>query len=60
MPVEVALADGTKIVLANPYANEDDVVATLRDEPNGVMTLVAEEGTFRVSIRNVVYIRTIG
>jgi hypothetical protein len=59
VPVEVALADGTKIVLANPYAQEDDVVATVRNDPNGVMTLVADEGTYRVSIRNVVYIRTI-
>ena len=59
MPVEVALADGTKIVLANPNAREDDVVATVRDDPAGVMTLVSEEGTYRVLIRNVVYVRTI-
>ncbi len=59
MPVEVALADGTRIVLANPLALEDDVVATMRDDPNGVMTLRADEGTYRVSIRNVVYVRTI-
>ena len=46
-------------MLANPHAEEDDVVATLRSDPNGVMTLVADDGTYRVSIRNVVYIRTI-
>jgi len=59
VPVEVGLADGTKIVLANALAQEDDVVASVRNDPNGVMTLVADEGTYRVSIRNVVYIRTI-
>jgi hypothetical protein len=59
VPVEVALADGTKIVLANPLALEDDVVATMRDDPNGVMSLRSDEGTYRVSIRNVVYVRTI-
>lgn len=59
MPVEVGLSDGTKIVLANPSAHEDDVVATVRQDPNGVMTLVGEDGTYRVAIRNVAYIRTL-
>jgi hypothetical protein len=59
VPVEVALADGTKIVLANALAQEDDVVSTIREDPNGVMSLVGDDGTYRVAIRNVVYVRTI-
>jgi hypothetical protein len=56
--VEVALVDGTKLVLANPDVTEDDVVETLRDQPDGVMTLRAVDGTYRVPIRAVSYVRT--
>jgi hypothetical protein len=59
MAVEVGLADGTKLVLANPHAREDDVVNSVRDDPTGVMSLVTDDGTYRVLIRNVVFIRTV-
>jgi hypothetical protein len=58
MPVEVALLDGTKLVLANPNVTEDDIVDSLRDQPHGVMTLRAVDGTYRVPIRAVSYVRT--
>ena len=59
MPVEVGLADGTKLTLANQNAREDDVVTSMRDDPAGVMSLVTNDGTYRVLIRNVVYVRTV-
>ena len=59
MPVEIGLADGTKLVLANPNAQEDDVVQTIREDPGGVVSLVTHDGTYRVQIRNVVYVRTV-
>jgi hypothetical protein len=59
MAVEVGLADGTKLTLANPNAREDDLVTSVRDDPAGVMSLVTDDGTYRVLIRNVVYIRTV-
>jgi hypothetical protein len=59
MPVEVGLADGTKLTLANRNAREDDVVTSMRDDPAGVMSLVTNDGTYRVLIRNVVYVRTV-
>lgn len=59
MAVEVGLADGTKLTLANREAAEDDVVDSVLGNPNGVMTLVTDEGTYRVLIRHVVYIRTV-
>jgi hypothetical protein len=57
--VEIGLSDGTKLVLANRDAREDDVVDTVRDEPDGVMTIVTDDGSFRVVIRHVVFVRTI-
>ena len=60
MAVEVGLADGTKLTLANPSTREDDVVTSVRDDPAGVMSLVTDDGIYRVVIRNVVYIRTVG
>ena len=59
MAVEIGLSDGTKLVLANRDAREDDVVDTVRDEPDGVMTIVTDDGSFRVVIRHVVFVRTI-
>ncbi len=59
MAVEVGLADGTRITLANRDALEDDVVDSVVANPNGVMTLVTEDGTYRVLIRHVVYVRTV-
>jgi hypothetical protein len=58
--VEVALVDGTKLILANPSTTEDDIVETLREQPEGVMTLRAVDGTYRVPIRAVSYVRTTG
>jgi hypothetical protein len=57
--VEVGLADGTKLVLANANTREDDVVKAVRDDPTGVVSLVTDSGTYRVLVRNVVYIRTV-
>jgi hypothetical protein len=59
MAVEIGLADGTRLTLANPNAREDDVVTSVRDDPAGVMSLVTDDGTYRVLNRNVVYIRTV-
>ena len=59
MAVEIGLSDGTKLVLANRDAREGDVVDTVRDEPDGVMTIVTDDGSFRVVIRHVVFVRTI-
>jgi len=57
--VEIGLADGTKIVLANLDAVEDDVVDSVLANPNGVMTLLTDDGSYRVLIRHVVYVRTV-
>ena len=59
MAVEVGLVDGTKLALLNPDVHEDDVVRSIRDDPTGVMSLVTENGIYRVLNRNVVYIRTV-
>jgi len=59
MAVEVGLVDGTKLTLANRDAVEDDVVDSILGNPNGVMTLVTDDGTYRVMIRHVVYVRTV-
>lgn len=59
MAVEVGLVDGTKLALLNPDVHEDDVVNSIRDDPTGVMSLVTEDGIYRVLIRNVVYVRTV-
>jgi hypothetical protein len=59
MAVEVGLADGTKLALANPEAREDDVMRSILDDSGGVISFVTNDGTYRVLIRNVVYVRTV-
>lgn len=59
MALEIGLADGTKLTLANPGAREDDVVSSIRDDPTGVISLVTDDGTYRVLVRNIVYVRTV-
>jgi hypothetical protein len=59
MAVEIGLADGTKLVLANANAREDDVVNSVRADPAGVVSFVTDDGTYRVLVRNVVFIRTV-
>lgn len=59
MAVEIGLSDGTRLILANREAREDDVVDTVRDDPGGVMTIMTDDGSFRVVIRHVVYVRTV-
>jgi hypothetical protein len=59
MAVEVGLADGTKLQLANPNASEDAVVESLNESAANVMTLNTTAGRYRVLIRQVVYVRTV-
>jgi hypothetical protein len=59
MAIEIGLADGTKLVLANRNAQEDDVVASVRADPTGVISFVTGDGTYRVLVRNIVFIRTV-
>lgn len=60
MAIEVGLADGTKLTLANREAIDDAVVDSVLGNPDGVMTLLTDDGAYRVLIRHVVYVRTIG
>jgi hypothetical protein len=57
--VEIALTDGTKLELSNPDAQEDAVVASIQDNPGGVMTLNTTSGRYRVLIEHIVYVRTV-
>jgi hypothetical protein len=57
--VEVALADGTKLIIDN--ASEDDVLQNLerRTGPFGPTALNARDGTYRVLPEHVVYVRSV-
>jgi len=56
--VEIGLSDGTRLVLANPDALEDDVMDSVRNDPGGSMTIITDDGRFRVLNRHVVLVRT--
>lgn len=57
--IEIGLADGTKLVLANPNADENDVVEAVKDAHGGAVTVRTDQGTYRVFADNVTYVRTI-
>ena len=63
MPVEIGLADGTKLTLANPSADPDDVLEALeRTLSFGQSTYLNVESTggmFRVNAHQVVYVRDV-
>jgi hypothetical protein len=57
--IEIGLAGGTKLVLANEFAEEDEIVDAVLDNLGGVMSVRTEQGTYRVFADRVVYVRTI-
>ncbi|MCW2976395.1 MAG: hypothetical protein JWM06_1676 [Actinomycetia bacterium] len=64
MPVQIGLAGGTTLMLSDPNARPDDVIAKLsngRPDYSLVSFVPVEttEGTFRVNPAHVVYVREI-
>ena len=55
MVVEVALADGTKLVVED--ASEDDVLGAIARAAPAAAALSTREGTYRVFPSQVVYVR---
>ncbi|HZT92985.1 MAG TPA: hypothetical protein VE985_00715 [Gaiellaceae bacterium] len=59
MRVEIALTDGTKIVVRDANIKEDDVLRKLENNRGigGFVTFDTEHGAYRVNPAHVVYVR---
>lgn|GEM_PF-4351061 len=63
MPIEIGLADGTKLTLTNPDVRAGDVLAkldrTMAPGQSAFITVQSSAGTFEVNAHQVAYVREV-
>jgi hypothetical protein len=63
VPVELGLADGTKLTLANPHVGVGDVLAkldrTMVPGQSAFITVLSRDETFDVNAHQVAYVREV-
>jgi hypothetical protein len=63
VPIEVGLADGTKLTLSNQNVRADDVLDKLdritTQGQSAYINVESTDGTFRVNAHHVVYVREV-
>ncbi len=63
VPIEVALADGTKLLLTNPNVGPDEVLEKLdritSQGQSAYINVESTDGTFRVNAHQIVYVRDV-